>query len=193
MWTCHQVVFIISVDHRVKIKENEKINKDLDFARELKRVEHEVNGDNNCSWCPWSDHQRLEKKPRRVGNQKNVDNSFVEIGQNNDYRSQMTHLLTWQPSWIFLVKASQLCLPHFIGEHLMQQMGCSVVPGWPAQHICMNGVYSPIYSSSKWQWESFSTCVSDHPQVNQYSSPTRVLETWGNLISLKFQWKTTSD
>ena len=37
---------------------------------------------------------------------------------------------------------------------------------WPAQHICMSGVYSPIYSSSKWQWESFSTCVSDHFQVN---------------------------
>ena len=43
---------------------------------------------------------------------------------------------------------------------LMQQVGCSVVPGWPAQHFCMSGVYSPIYSSSKWQWEAFSTCVS---------------------------------
>ena len=70
-------------------------------------------------------------------------------------RSQMTHLLTWLPSWIFLVKAIQLSLPDFIGEHLMQQVGCSVVPGWPAQHICMSGVYSPIYSSSKWKWESF--------------------------------------
>ena len=101
-------------------------------------------------------------------------------------RSQMIHLLTWLPSWIFLVKASQLCLPHFIGECLMQQVGCicdarmtcpthlqqwclSVVPGWPAQHICKSGVYSPIYSPSKWQWESCSTCVSDHSQVNQYS------------------------
>ena len=74
-------------------------------------------------------------------------------------RSQMTHLLTWLPSWIFLVKASQLSLPHFIGEHLMQQVGCFVVPGWPAQHICMSGVYSPIYLSSKWQWESFSICI----------------------------------
>ena len=26
-----------------------------------------------------------------------------------------------------------------------------MVPGWPAQHIYMSGVYSPIYSSSKWQ------------------------------------------
>ena len=53
----------------------------------------------------------------------------------------MTHLLTWLPSWIFLVKASQLSLPNFIREHLMQQVGCSVVPGWPAQHICSSGVY----------------------------------------------------
>ena len=50
-------------------------------------------------------------------------------------RSQMTHLLTWLPSW------SQLSLPHFIGEHLMQQVCCSVVPRWPAQHICMSAVY----------------------------------------------------
>ena len=34
----------------------------------------------------------------------------------------------------------------------------------------MSDVYSSIYSSSKWQWKSFSTCVSDHSQVNQYSS-----------------------
>ena len=137
------------------------------------------------------------------------------------YKSQMTHLLTWLPSWIFLVKESQLSLPHFIGAPLMQQVGCSVVPacpvqricmggvylwcqddlpntstwmmyicgagmtcltylhgwcisvvhgwwlsvvtGWPAKHIFMSGVYSPIYSPSKWQ--SFSTCVSDHSQV----------------------------
>ena len=65
----------------------------------------------------------------------------------------------WLPSWIFLVKASQLSLPHFIGEHLMQQVGWSMLPEWPAQHICMSGVYSLIYSSSKWQWESFYFCV----------------------------------
>ena len=41
----------------------------------------------------------------------------------------------------------------------MQQVGCSVVPGWPAQHICMSGVYSPIYSSSKWQWGSVYSWV----------------------------------
>ena len=48
----------------------------------------------------------------------------------------------------------------------MQQVGCSVVPGWPAQHICMSGVYSAIYSPSKWQWEwIFYLCV--RPLSNQ--------------------------
>ena len=35
--TCHLVYFIILVDHRVKIKENKKIDKYLDLARELKK------------------------------------------------------------------------------------------------------------------------------------------------------------
>ena len=65
------------------------------------------------------------------------------MGRGGRYRSQMTHFLTWLPSWIF--KPAML----------MQQVGCSVVPGWPAQLICMSGVYSPIYSSSKWQWNYF--------------------------------------
>ena len=92
------------------------------------------------------------------------------MGRGGRCRSQMTHLLTWLPSWIFMVKASQLSLPHFIGEHLMQQVGCSEVPGWHAQHICMSDVYSPIYSSSKCNVYLLATCVSDHSQVNQYSS-----------------------
>ena len=58
-----------------------------------------------------------------------------------------------------LGKSKPAMLTSFIGEHLMQQGGCSVVAGWPAQHICMSGVYSPIYSSSRWQWESFYLCV----------------------------------
>ena len=30
--------FPVPANHRVKIKENEKINKDMDFARELKKL-----------------------------------------------------------------------------------------------------------------------------------------------------------
>ena len=54
--------FAVLVDHRVKIKESEKTGKYLDLVRELKKtktqqktkpkkkVEHEGNGDTNCSW-----------------------------------------------------------------------------------------------------------------------------------------------
>ena len=38
-------------DQRVKIKENEKRDKCLDLARELKKtMEHEGDDDTNCNW-----------------------------------------------------------------------------------------------------------------------------------------------
>ena len=47
--------FAILVDHRVKVKERGKISKYLDLTRELKKiVEHEGDGDTNCSWCTWN-------------------------------------------------------------------------------------------------------------------------------------------
>ena len=40
----------VLVDHRMKIKENEKRNKYLDLARELKKnMEHEGDGDTSCN------------------------------------------------------------------------------------------------------------------------------------------------
>ena len=35
--TCHRVDFAVPVDHWIKIKENEKVDKYLDLARELKK------------------------------------------------------------------------------------------------------------------------------------------------------------
>ena len=50
-----------------KYKENENVNKYLDLAWELKKdVEHESNGDNNCSWCHWSGPQKPRGSPRWV-------------------------------------------------------------------------------------------------------------------------------
>ena len=49
----------------------------------------------------------------------------------------------------------------------------------------MSCVYSPTYSSSKWLCDLHqSTCVSDHFQVNQYSSTTRYYTLNLNLIKL---------
>ena len=36
--TCHQVNFAVPVDHKMKMKENKKIDKYLDLARELKKL-----------------------------------------------------------------------------------------------------------------------------------------------------------
>ena len=36
--TCHLVDFAVPADHRVKMKESEKINKSLDLARELRKL-----------------------------------------------------------------------------------------------------------------------------------------------------------
>ena len=36
--TCHLVDFAVLADHRIKIKESEKIKRDLDLARELKET-----------------------------------------------------------------------------------------------------------------------------------------------------------
>ena len=127
-------------------------------------------------WLRWREFKTLTRRLAFLVALIYVQKAWIQLYSlqllvnSRGYRSQMTRLLTWLPPWIFWVKASQLCLPHFLGERLMQQVGCSVVPGWPAQHICMSGVYSPIHSSSKWQQGSFSTCVSDHSQVNQYFS-----------------------
>ena len=43
--------FAVPADHRVKIKENEKRNKYLNFGRQLLTMEHEDDGNSNCYWC----------------------------------------------------------------------------------------------------------------------------------------------
>ena len=48
------VDFAVSADQCVKLKENEKKNKYLERARELKiTVEHESDVYTNCNWCSW--------------------------------------------------------------------------------------------------------------------------------------------
>ena len=56
--------FAVPVDHRIKLKESEKIkNKDkyLDLARALKKknMEHEGENYTNYEWCFRYSHQRI--------------------------------------------------------------------------------------------------------------------------------------
>ena len=49
-------------------------------------MEHEGDGDINCSWCTWNGPQELGKETRRIGDQKRNLNhpsySIAKIGQN---------------------------------------------------------------------------------------------------------------
>ena len=49
--TSRLVDFAVPMDHRVKIKEFEKIDKYLDLARELKKQWNMSDGDISCSRC----------------------------------------------------------------------------------------------------------------------------------------------
>ena len=81
------VEFAVPVDDRVKIKENEKRDEYLDFARELKKAtDHESGGDNNCNRYARNNPQRLGKKVRRIKNQRSSgdqpDYNIIKICQN---------------------------------------------------------------------------------------------------------------
>ena len=51
---CSIVDVAVPADHRIKLKECEKKDKYLDFARELKKtMEHEGDNYTNRNWCFW--------------------------------------------------------------------------------------------------------------------------------------------
>ena len=63
--TFNLVDFTVLGEHKVKIKESEKIDKYLDFARGPKVTEeHAGDGDNNCSWNALNNSKRLGKKDK---------------------------------------------------------------------------------------------------------------------------------
>ena len=85
--------FAFSADQWVKIKESEKVDKNLDFARESphpnkQTLEHVEDGDTKCSWNTLNGPQRISKGIGTDGNRKkNRDHpydSIAEIGQNTE-------------------------------------------------------------------------------------------------------------
>ena len=67
-------------DQGVKLKENEKNDKYLDLAWELKKtIEHERDEYTNCNWWSWHSHQRIEK-----GTEGHSNYYIIEIGQNTE-------------------------------------------------------------------------------------------------------------
>ena len=65
------VDFVVSADHKIKLKESEKKDKYVDCARELKKImEHESDNYTNPDWCFWYSHQRIIKGTGWFGNKK---------------------------------------------------------------------------------------------------------------------------
>ena len=79
--------FAIPADHKVKLKENEKKDKYLDLAREMKKkiVEHESDG---CNWYSWYSYQRTGTRTGWLGNKRTSGDHpnycFIEIVQNTE-------------------------------------------------------------------------------------------------------------
>ena len=87
---CWREDFAVPAEHRVKIKESEKKDKYLLLSKELKKktVEHESDGDINCSWCAWSDPQKIGEVTKRLGNKRTsrdlTDNIIIRTAQNTE-------------------------------------------------------------------------------------------------------------
>ena len=75
------VNFAVSVDHRIKLKENEKKDKYLELK---KTMEHEGDNYSNRDWCFWYSHQRIIKGTGGLGNNRTSGDhpnyNIIEIG-----------------------------------------------------------------------------------------------------------------
>ena len=79
--TCRIVDLAITADHRVKLKENEKRDKYLGLARELKKtIKHKSDGDTNCNRCARYSHQRIGKRTGRIKRKEHPNDNTVKIG-----------------------------------------------------------------------------------------------------------------
>ena len=89
---------IIPADHKVKLKESDKWDKYVDFARDKKKtMGHENDGNTNCIWCTWNNSQRISKglgNNRKRGN--HPDYSIIKVGHNTKKSSGdlRNHFLT---------------------------------------------------------------------------------------------------
>ena len=74
----------VPTDHSGKLKESEKRNKDIDFARDLKKnMGHKSDGDTDCNWCSWYSHQRIGTRTGGFGKKRYYKRYYgmIEIGR----------------------------------------------------------------------------------------------------------------
>ena len=69
--TWRRVDLAVPADYRVKLKESEKRDKNLDLDRELKKkMEHESDGDTKCNWRARYTHQGINEGSAGLGNER---------------------------------------------------------------------------------------------------------------------------
>ena len=98
----------VPADDSVKLKESEKRDKYLEFARELqKTMEHESDGDSYCYWCVRFSHQRIGTGTGGLGKKRtsggHLNYTIVRIGQNTekspgDWSWLVVTQTQWKPS-----------------------------------------------------------------------------------------------
>ena len=95
-------------DHRIKLKENEKKDKYLDLAKELKKTMEQV-GDNyiNRDWCFWYSHQIFIKETGGFGNRRtsgdHTNFNIIMNGQNTETScGDFKGLLSLKLQWIII-------------------------------------------------------------------------------------------
>ena len=97
--TCIIIDIAVPADHRIKLKECEKMNKYLDLARELKNtVEQAGDNDTNCNWCFWYSDERITKGTGRIGSWRTSGDHpnyyVIENGQNTEKSTGSLRRLT---------------------------------------------------------------------------------------------------
>ena len=59
------------------------MNNNLDLAWDLEKiVEYELNGDTNCSWCPWNSPKKSGRIKVYRKKKDHPDQGTVKIGKN---------------------------------------------------------------------------------------------------------------
>ena len=78
---CKIVDFAVPADHRIKLKEYEKRDKE-------KTMEYEGDNYNNCEWCFWNSSQRITKRTGGLGSWRTSGDHpnyyIIENGQNTE-------------------------------------------------------------------------------------------------------------
>ena len=164
--------FTVPTDYRMKIKKSKRT---LGLCQKTKKtVGYAADSDTNCKWCTWNG-------PQRIGTagvwrkDRDPDNSIAEIGQNTEKSpGDLRRLAVTQTPAVAGVKNNN------------NNNNNKVV-----------GAFGTVTKGSLKEMDDleFGRRVETMQMTALLRTARilrRVLKTWGDLLSLKLQWKTIS-